>query len=66
MKCRWKICSQSLNYLFAGLGDVVTEYPQYVIFNMILTMIGLSVVGLCLAIVQVIFHSFNFWGGIKL
>ncbi|VDD85593.1 unnamed protein product [Enterobius vermicularis] len=35
-----------------GLGDVVTEYPQYVIFNMILTMIGLSVVGLCLAIVQ--------------
>lgn len=35
-----------------GLGDVVTETPNYIIFNLALTMIGLSVVGLCIAIVQ--------------
>ncbi|EFO24826.1 hypothetical protein LOAG_03655 [Loa loa] len=34
------------------LGDVVTETPNYIIFNLALTMIGLSVVGLCVAIVQ--------------
>ncbi|VDN60139.1 unnamed protein product [Dracunculus medinensis] len=35
-----------------GLGDVVTETPNFIIFNLALTMIGLSVVGLCIAIVQ--------------
>ncbi|VBB32112.1 unnamed protein product, partial [Acanthocheilonema viteae] len=35
-----------------GLGDVVTETPNYIIFNLALTMIGLSVVGLCVSIVQ--------------
>ncbi|GMS80220.1 hypothetical protein PENTCL1PPCAC_2395 [Pristionchus entomophagus] len=35
-----------------GLGDVVTKTPNFIIFNLALTMIGLSVVGLCLAIVQ--------------
>uniref|UniRef100_A0A915B704 Potassium channel domain-containing protein n=2 Tax=Parascaris TaxID=6254 RepID=A0A915B704_PARUN len=35
-----------------GLGDVVTETPNFIIFNLALTMVGLSVVGLCIAIVQ--------------
>ncbi|KAJ1348949.1 hypothetical protein KIN20_004356 [Parelaphostrongylus tenuis] len=35
-----------------GLGDVVTRTPNFIIFNLALTLIGLSVVGLCLAIVQ--------------
>ncbi|GMT11224.1 hypothetical protein PFISCL1PPCAC_2521 [Pristionchus fissidentatus] len=35
-----------------GLGDVVTKTPNFIIFNLALTMVGLSVVGLCLAIVQ--------------
>uniref|UniRef100_A0A0R3RUT7 Ion_trans_2 domain-containing protein n=1 Tax=Elaeophora elaphi TaxID=1147741 RepID=A0A0R3RUT7_9BILA len=35
-----------------GLGDVVTETPNYIIFNLALTMVGLSVVGLCVSIVQ--------------
>lgn len=36
-----------------GLGDVVTKTPNFIIFNLALTLVGLSVVGLCLAIVQV-------------
>ncbi|KAE9413678.1 hypothetical protein Angca_004569, partial [Angiostrongylus cantonensis] len=35
-----------------GLGDVVTKTPNFIIFNLALTLVGLSVVGLCLAIVQ--------------
>uniref|UniRef100_A0A1I7XMQ3 Ion_trans_2 domain-containing protein n=1 Tax=Heterorhabditis bacteriophora TaxID=37862 RepID=A0A1I7XMQ3_HETBA len=35
-----------------GLGDVVTKTPNFIIFNLALTLMGLSVVGLCLAIVQ--------------
>ncbi|EYC31974.1 hypothetical protein Y032_0003g1337 [Ancylostoma ceylanicum] len=35
-----------------GLGDVVTKTPNFIIFNLAMTLIGLSVVGLCLAIVQ--------------
>ncbi|KAK6026027.1 hypothetical protein OSTOST_08057 [Ostertagia ostertagi] len=34
------------------LGDVVTKTPNFIIFNLALTLVGLSVVGLCLAIVQ--------------
>lgn len=37
----------------SGLGDVVTKTPNFILFNLALTMIGLSVVGLCMAIVQV-------------
>ena len=36
-----------------GLGDVVTKTPNFIIFNLALTLVGLSVVGLCVAIVQV-------------
>ncbi|CAI4231339.1 unnamed protein product [Auanema sp. JU1783] len=35
-----------------GLGDVVTKTPNFIIFNLAMTLIGLSVVGLCVAIVQ--------------
>ncbi|MFH4982783.1 hypothetical protein AB6A40_009492 [Gnathostoma spinigerum] len=35
-----------------GLGDVVPETPNYIVFNLAMTLIGLSVVGLCVAIVQ--------------
>nr|AAC32865.1 putative potassium channel subunit n2P24 [Caenorhabditis elegans] len=35
-----------------GLGDVVTKTPNFIIFNLAMTLIGLSVVGLCAAIVQ--------------
>ncbi|CAD6186684.1 unnamed protein product [Caenorhabditis auriculariae] len=34
-----------------GLGDVVTK-PKFIVFNLALTLVGLSVVGLCIAIVQ--------------
>lgn len=35
-----------------GLGDVVTKTPNFIIFNLAMTLVGLSVVGLCVAIVQ--------------
>ncbi|CAB3396948.1 unnamed protein product [Caenorhabditis bovis] len=35
-----------------GLGDVVTKTPNFIIFNLAMTLVGLSVVGLCAAIVQ--------------
>lgn len=40
-----------------GLGDVTPETPNYIIFNLAMTLVGLSVVGLCIAIVQVFFPS---------